>query len=416
MIDEAREGGPAHAGLGSDRARSRSSGQAPASRLAMNLQRCAATTARCAALTTSRSSVVSCSRCGARRPSARRASEGANGAMRRAQIDGQGAPRVSGSRSSTATRPNPKAALRGHPARDPARLPRAHALHRGAGIPRARSEARPASARAGSPRCRSGAIEPARGEMVDGLKNIDEGFVPQVFEDNDGQPPAEPTADRAPAASRSSGLRRLHRGGRCSPACSSGRRILAGAVEGRGRDRRGRHRHDRGCDGRVEVTSPPAWWTERPRRRRRAAPRRRSTSDLRSLATQAVRGRSSAGAPSLRRQPTSAGNGQSSAAMAFRRAADGRRGRPSVTRIGRSMSTGGWGDHRRRSTWRGRAGGALRSSSLATSSAHADDCPRHPCRAPSEHLVELGGRWGGSSRVAALGGTPRRRRPSSSVP
>lgn len=30
------------------------------------------------------------------------------------------------------------------------------------------------------------AIEPPAGEMVDGLKNIDEGFVPPVFEDNDG--------------------------------------------------------------------------------------------------------------------------------------------------------------------------------------------------------------------------------------
>ena len=30
------------------------------------------------------------------------------------------------------------------------------------------------------------AIEPPAGEMVDGLKNIDEGFVPPVFVDNDG--------------------------------------------------------------------------------------------------------------------------------------------------------------------------------------------------------------------------------------
>jgi cysteine synthase len=30
------------------------------------------------------------------------------------------------------------------------------------------------------------AIEPPAGEMVDGLKNIDEGFVPEVFEQNDG--------------------------------------------------------------------------------------------------------------------------------------------------------------------------------------------------------------------------------------
>ena len=30
------------------------------------------------------------------------------------------------------------------------------------------------------------AIEPPAGEMVDGLKNIDEGFMPPVFLDNDG--------------------------------------------------------------------------------------------------------------------------------------------------------------------------------------------------------------------------------------
>ena len=31
------------------------------------------------------------------------------------------------------------------------------------------------------------AIEPPAGEMVDGLKNIDEGFVPEIFENNDGE-------------------------------------------------------------------------------------------------------------------------------------------------------------------------------------------------------------------------------------
>jgi cysteine synthase B len=30
------------------------------------------------------------------------------------------------------------------------------------------------------------AIEPPAGEMVDGLKQIDEGFIPPVYEDNDG--------------------------------------------------------------------------------------------------------------------------------------------------------------------------------------------------------------------------------------
>jgi [CysO sulfur-carrier protein]-thiocarboxylate-dependent cysteine synthase len=37
-----------------------------------------------------------------------------------------------------------------------------------------------------NPEVRVWAIEPPAGEMVDGLKNFDEGFVPPVFEDNDG--------------------------------------------------------------------------------------------------------------------------------------------------------------------------------------------------------------------------------------
>jgi cysteine synthase B len=37
-----------------------------------------------------------------------------------------------------------------------------------------------------SPDIQIWAIEPPLGEMVDGLKNIDEGFVPPVFVENDG--------------------------------------------------------------------------------------------------------------------------------------------------------------------------------------------------------------------------------------
>jgi [CysO sulfur-carrier protein]-thiocarboxylate-dependent cysteine synthase len=38
-----------------------------------------------------------------------------------------------------------------------------------------------------NPDVRVWAIEPPAGELVDGLKNISEGFVPEVFEDNDGE-------------------------------------------------------------------------------------------------------------------------------------------------------------------------------------------------------------------------------------
>ena len=41
------------------------------------------------------------------------------------------------------------------------------------------------------------AIEPPAGEMVDGLKNIDEGFIPPVYEDNDGNSTPQPAAHRA---------------------------------------------------------------------------------------------------------------------------------------------------------------------------------------------------------------------------
>ncbi len=87
------------------------------------------------------------------------------------------------------------------------------------------------------------AVEPPAGEMVDGLKNLDEGFIPPVFTDNDGAATARPQADRRgpgidrvdPPAGRGRGLRR-HLLGR-----GHGRR---GQV--RGRDRRGGDRHHRG--------------------------------------------------------------------------------------------------------------------------------------------------------------------------
>ena len=49
------------------------------------------------------------------------------------------------------------------------------------------------------------AVEPPAGELVQGLRNLDDGFVPPIF-DPDG---ARPEVHRAARASRSSGLRRL---------------------------------------------------------------------------------------------------------------------------------------------------------------------------------------------------------------
>ena len=60
------------------------------------------------------------------------------------------------------------------------------------------------------------AIEPPAGEMVDGLKNIDEGFVPPVFVDNDGYDLLDRRLIVRPA-SRSSGPAASPRSA-CSPA------------------------------------------------------------------------------------------------------------------------------------------------------------------------------------------------------
>ncbi len=82
------------------------------------------------------------------------------------------------------------------------------------------------------------AIEPPAGEMVDGLKNIDEGFIPPVYEDNHGN---ELLNRRLIVRPRESieWTRRLTEVG-IFAGISSGA-ILAGAVEGR-QPHRGGHR------------------------------------------------------------------------------------------------------------------------------------------------------------------------------
>ncbi len=93
------------------------------------------------------------------------------------------------------------------------------------------------------------AVQPPAGEMVDGLKNLDEGFIPPVFTDNDGfdlldrskivgpRESVEWTRRLADVGIFAGHLVRRHHGRR--------RQV-------RGRDRRGGHRHHR-VRRRVEV-------------------------------------------------------------------------------------------------------------------------------------------------------------------
>ena len=102
------------------------------------------------------------------------------------------------------------------------------------------------------------AIEPPAGEMVDGLKNIDEGFIPPVFLDNDGVRAARPPAHRpAPRVDR------------VDPAAHRGRRLrrhLVGGDHGGGREVR-RARSTRACSSpscatAAGSTCPTGVWTD----------------------------------------------------------------------------------------------------------------------------------------------------------
>ena len=118
------------------------------------------------------------------------------------------------------------------------------------------------------------AIEPPLGERVEGLRNLDEGYIPPVFEQWDGAGPARPQARRAaarvdrvdPPARRDRRVRR-----------ALGRRRAGRGGEGGGRDRARRdrvHRQRR----RLEVPVDRRLH-RRPRRRRGQRPSRSSTSD-----------------------------------------------------------------------------------------------------------------------------------------
>ena len=86
------------------------------------------------------------------------------------------------------------------------------------------------------------AIEPPAGEMVDGLKNIDEGFIPPVFIDNDGYELLDRRLIVRPRESIE-WTRRLTEVG-VFAGISSGA-IMAGAGQGGRAHRRGRDRDDR---------------------------------------------------------------------------------------------------------------------------------------------------------------------------
>ena len=111
--------------------------------------------------------------------------EGSNGAMRRAQAHGRRAPRLVV--PVPVRQPGqPEGPLRGHRPGDLARRAPSSPTSSPASAPPARSWASAASSRSATPTSRSGPSSRRSGEMVDGLKNIDEGFIPPVFIDNDG--------------------------------------------------------------------------------------------------------------------------------------------------------------------------------------------------------------------------------------
>ena len=186
-----------------------------------------------------------------------------------------------GSRSSTATR-QPQGPLRGHRSGDLARLPRGHPLRRRARH-RRHDHGRghvPQGAQPGSRRC--GRSSRPAGEMVDGLKNFDEGFVPPVFEDDDGYDLLDRRLIVRPRESIE-WMRRLTEVG-VFAGISSGA-VMAGAAKCRERSTRARSSAS-SADGGLEVPLDRRL-DRRPRRGRGAGPRASSTS-RRSPATQAA--------------------------------------------------------------------------------------------------------------------------------
>ena len=77
---------------------------------------------------------------------------------------------------------NPQGARGRHRPRDPRRPPGGHALRRRDGHRRHPHRRRPCAARARSVGSRSIAAEPELGDLVYGLRSLDEGFVPPIFD------------------------------------------------------------------------------------------------------------------------------------------------------------------------------------------------------------------------------------------
>ena len=135
----------------------------------------------------------------------------------------------------------PQDPLREHRPRDLAGLPRDHPL-RGRARHRRHPDGRGPLPQGAQPGIQVWAVQPPAGEMVDGLKNLDEGFIPPVFTDNDGFDLLDRSKIVGPRESVE-WTRRLAEVGHL-------RRHLVGRHHGRGRqvrgrDRRGRHRHHR---------------------------------------------------------------------------------------------------------------------------------------------------------------------------
>ena len=188
--------------------------------------------------------------------------EGSNGAIRMAEKIARRRPDATCSSSSTAT-PRTRSRTTRAPVPRSARLPRGRRVRRRPRHERHADGRRAGTSRSSKPDVQVVAVEPPAGELVQGLRNLDDGFVPPIF-DPDG---ARPEADRAPA--------RVDRVD--APAARRVRRVRRHLVGrgGGGRGRRPPQQMDAGTivtllpDGGWKYLSSGAW-TDRPRRGRRA--------------------------------------------------------------------------------------------------------------------------------------------------
>ena len=81
------------------------------------------------------------------------------------------------------------------------------------------------------------AVEPPAGEKVEGLRNLDDGYIPPIYEKWGGPDLLDGKRDRAGPGSRSSGPAGWSPSAACSPGISAGA-ALAGARQGGRADRR----------------------------------------------------------------------------------------------------------------------------------------------------------------------------------